>query len=408
MDTPLIEFKDVTKRFGKKVVLDKVSFSVLSNETTVIIGKSGVGKSVTLKLIIGLLRPDGGDIFYQGKPYSKLSRKEKKEITANMNFMFQNNALFDSMTIYENIALPLVENTHLSSDAIKKKVLDMMKLLDLEGTENKYPSQLSGGMQKRVALARALITDPKVVLFDEPTTGLDPIRKNSVLELITHNQVHFNFTAVLVSHDVPDVLYIANRVILIDEGKVVFEGVPEELEHFQHPVAEEFLNSQEKLKDEVIGLLTKKEIETWYRNKKDSLKNYILVVFTINNMERIRENVGNLAAYRILSVIAGFINKYPKKVVSSAYTMDRIVSIFSTNDELEIDEFLNSAKHEIDRIRSVQRYMRVETCVDFEVMVGKEIVDPERPLLYLVQRAHEKSKLFVRLVCERKSVERDL
>ncbi len=400
MTKPLIEFKDVVKRFGEKVVLDKASFSIYSNEITVIIGKSGVGKSVTLKLIIGLLDPDDGEIFFEGKPLSKLSRREKKRIRSNINFMFQNNALFDSMTIYENIALPLVENTNLKPKEIKEKVNRMIELFELKGTENKYPSQLSGGMQKRVALARALVTDPNIVLFDEPTTGLDPIRKNNVLSLITHNQRYFNFTAIIVSHDVPDVLYIANRIILIDNGKILFQGEPEEFEHFSHPVAEEFLNSQEKLKDEVIGLYTRKEIEKWYEENKYSLKNYTLVVFTVLNMERIKENVGEIAAYRIMSIISNLINRYPEQIISGCYTMDRIISFFPTQKESEIISFLNGIKGEFERVKTLKKYRRIEGCVNFEIVMGMEKINPSLPLLSLIQAAHDKSKPFVNFVCE--------
>ncbi len=400
MKNPLIEFKDVVKKFGNKVVLDRVSFSIFPNETTVIIGKSGVGKSVTLKLIIGLLEPDEGDILFEGKSLSTLSKKERRRIRSRINFMFQNNALFDSMTVYENIALPLIENTHLDSSEVDQKVKKMMSLFELEEAKDKYPSQLSGGMQKRVALARALVTDPNVVLFDEPTTGLDPIRKNSVLSLIAHNQKHFNFTAVLVSHDVPDVLYIANRVVLIDDGRVLFEGEPEDFEHFEHPVAEEFLHSQNKLKDEVIGLYTRKEIEAWYRKNKEELKDYTLVVFTVLNMERIKENVGEIVAYKLLSIIADLLAQYPKKVISSSYSDDRIVSFFPTKDENEIYNFLNSIKDGFDKIRLFKKYKRIEGCVSFEIIVGLERVDPMAPFLSLVQSAHNKSKPFVKLECE--------
>ena len=205
MAEPLIEFKNVTKTFGDNTVLRNVDLSIYEGQITTIIGKSGVGKSVFLKHIIGLLTPDSGEVLFRGKQVSKMSREEHREMKRQFSYMFQNNALFDSLNIYENIALPLEERTKMQPDEIRRKVYQMMNDLELS-KENfeKYPSQLSGGMQKRVALARALITDPKIVLFDEPTTGLDPIRKNAVLSMITHYQSKFGFTAVLVSHDIPD------------------------------------------------------------------------------------------------------------------------------------------------------------------------------------------------------------
>ncbi|MFW6323638.1 MAG: ABC transporter ATP-binding protein, partial [Desulfovibrionales bacterium] len=265
MTEPLIEFKNVTKRFGELTVLDGVDLSIYKGDVTTIIGKSGVGKSVLIKHIIGLLSPDAGVILYEGKSLSSLTRKEKKRLKQNISYMFQHNALFDSMTVFDNIALPLREKTNLPSGEIRKRVMEQIKSLELGHVPNKYPSQLSGGMQKRTALARALITNPKVVLFDEPTTGLDPIRKNSVLTMIAHYQRAFGFTAVLVSHDIPDVFYISNRTALIEEGKILFQGSPIEIEQSAHPVVSKFTRSLTALKDDLTGLCNRKELEARYR-----------------------------------------------------------------------------------------------------------------------------------------------
>jgi len=166
MTTPLIEFRDVTKCFGNRTVLEGVNLKIYEGEITTIIGLSGAGKSVLLKHIIGLLKPDRGTIFFRGKPIAHMQKQEIKEFFSKMSYMFQGNALFDSLTVYENIALPLVETTNLKKDKIHRRVMARVKQTELTEAIHKYPSELSGGMQKRAALARALVTDPQIVLFD--------------------------------------------------------------------------------------------------------------------------------------------------------------------------------------------------------------------------------------------------
>lgn len=250
----LIELRNISKRFDKKVVLDNANLTINMNEVITIIGKSGVGKSVTLKLIMGLMFPDSGEILFNGKPYNEMDKREKKEWRANISFMFQNNALFDSLTVFENISMPLLEKGKYEYRTIEERVNKIVNVLELEDSKFKYPSQLSGGMQKRVALARALVTNPKIVLFDEPTTGLDPMRKNNVLSMISHNQKNFGFTGILVSHDVPDVFYISNRVAIIDEGKFLFEGSP--LDLIKNPLSsiKPFINSIDELKSDLLNI----------------------------------------------------------------------------------------------------------------------------------------------------------
>lgn len=254
MTEHIIELKNISKSFDKKTVLDNVNLTINKNEVVTIIGKSGVGKSVTLKLIMGLMRPDSGEILFNGKAYNQMSKREKEEWRANISFMFQNNALFDSLTVFDNIAMPLIEKGKLEHREIEGRVNKIIKVLELEDSKYKYPSQLSGGMQKRVALARALVTNPQIVLFDEPTTGLDPMRKNNVLSMISHNQKNFGFTGILVSHDVPDVFYISNRVAIIDEGKFLFEGSPLKLIKNPHPSIKPFINSLEELRYDLLNI----------------------------------------------------------------------------------------------------------------------------------------------------------
>ena len=207
MEDVLIEFKNVTKRFGKRTVLDNVDLQILDGHVTTIIGKSGTGKSVLLKHIIGLLDPTEGTIFFKGKPLGDMNRSEFDAFRSQFSYCFQNNALFDSLTVFGNIAMPLQQKTKLNKKEIEQKVLEKMEQLEIAEFGNKYPSELSGGMQKRAALARALVTDPKIVLFDEPTTGQDPIRKNAILSMIAQNQKRFGFTTIMISHEIPDVFF---------------------------------------------------------------------------------------------------------------------------------------------------------------------------------------------------------
>ena len=272
METPLIEFRDVSKSFDGNTVLDGVNLKIYEKEITTIIGKSGTGKSVLLKHIIGLLSPDEGCISFRGKPVNEMSKKQFDECRMQVSYMFQNNALFDSMTIFENIAFPIRQTTNLKKMEIEKRVMLRLEQMELADVVYKYPSELSGGMQKRVALARALVTDPAIVLFDEPTTGQDPIRKNAILSMIAHYRKLFGFTAVLVSHDIPDVFFVSDRILLLWEGKIAFHGTYEELSRFKHPIIDEFLESIESLRNELTGALSKEIFKYRYALTPDDIK----------------------------------------------------------------------------------------------------------------------------------------
>jgi phospholipid/cholesterol/gamma-HCH transport system ATP-binding protein len=229
MAPPFIEFINVKKRFGSLEVLKGVNLSISKGSITVVIGKSGTGKSVLLKHIVGLVHEDDGQVLIQGKPLNRLPKQKAERFKKSMSYMFQDNALFDFLTAYENIALPLSETSRMTGDLIREKVQARMVQLSIEGIDHKYPSELSGGMRKRVALARALVTDPEVILFDEPTTGLDPVRKNDVHHMIRQFQKQFGFTAVIVSHDIPDIFDLAQKIALLDDGVIVFEGTRKEI-----------------------------------------------------------------------------------------------------------------------------------------------------------------------------------
>lgn len=227
-----LTLRGLSKSFDSLVVLDQIDLDIPLGAHTTVIGKSGTGKSVLLKCISGLLAPDSGTVSVDGAPGAP-----------NCSYMFQQNALFDSMTVEENIALPLHEKGKAKSKEIKKRVGKLVEQLELEDAVHKYPAEISGGMKKRVALARALITNPKIILFDEPTTGLDPQRKYAVFDMIRSYRKRFGFTVLMVSHDVPEVFEISDHVAWLDEGKIRYWGTPEELlavppeglESFIHP-----------------------------------------------------------------------------------------------------------------------------------------------------------------------------
>jgi phospholipid/cholesterol/gamma-HCH transport system ATP-binding protein len=246
MAEPLIQFQEVYKGFGAQQVLDGVDLEVYPGEITVVIGKSGVGKSVLLKHIIGLLSPDAGKVVISGRNIWGIGRQERQELLWKFSYLFQGTALFDSMTVLENISLPLTEKRMMDEKKALKKAHEVMQLLDLKDIDAKYPSQLSGGMQKRVALARALVTDPEVLLFDEPTTGLDPVRQMSVINLIADQHRKLGFTGVLVSHAIPEILYISQRVAFLNEGKIIYQGSPAKLVQDSHPDIQDFFTGIDK------------------------------------------------------------------------------------------------------------------------------------------------------------------
>ena len=247
MKEPFIQFVDIKKSFDKNHVLKNVNLSIYKGEITAVIGKSGCGKSVLLKHIIGLMHQDFGKILISGKDLASLNKKEKKAFKNKLSYMFQSNALFDSLNIFDNIALPLVENLSFSKDKIKEKVKLRMSQLEIEGTEEEFPSRVSGGMQKRVALARALVIDPDIVLFDEPTTGLDPVRKKSIHSMIKEYQEKFGFTAVVVSHEIPEVFDIAQKIAMLDNGTIVFEGDRNMIMESNNEAVKSFIAGKEKI-----------------------------------------------------------------------------------------------------------------------------------------------------------------
>ncbi|NCD24204.1 MAG: ATP-binding cassette domain-containing protein [Deltaproteobacteria bacterium] len=310
MSTPLIQLQHISKAFGSRVVLDGVSLDIEKNAITAIIGKSGVGKSVLVKHIIGLIEPDAGEIIFDGVSYSAITRKEFSKIKDRCSYMFQHNALFDSLTVFENIALPLREKSAFKEQEIRDKVAFRIDQLDLGEVAGIYPKQISGGMQKRVALARALITEPEIIFFDEPTTGLDPIRKNSVFSMIHHYHQRLNFTAVIITHDVPDIFYIAHRVHILDEGKIVFSGTPIELEQSNHPALYLYTHGQDLLVDDITGLrsrLALSEKFTELLSTLDPASPRYCFALRIRGLHEMIDFRGNLFAHGLIQDVARFL-----------------------------------------------------------------------------------------------------
>jgi len=401
---PLIELKKVTKRFGTRTILDRLNLTIFEGDITTIIGKSGEGKSVLLKHIIGLLKPDEGKILFNGKQLKGLTRKERKSFKRQASYMFQNNALFDSLTVFENIALPLREKTRLREDAIKSKVLAKIDQMELSEVTYKYPSQISGGMQKRVALARALVTAPKIILFDEPTTGLDPLRKNAVLGMIAHHQKKIGFTAVLVSHDIPDVFFISNRVAIIDKGKIPFQGTPIELEQSENPVVQEFIKGQTNLKDELTGLNTKQDVKDMLIQEMDSVnrlqESFPVIMFTIDNLEQINKHIGHIAAQQIVQCLAMLIKDHFDTADTSAwYSQNEILMVLPHTGLKKAKQVIDELAIDLQKQEIFQAKSYPKACFSFSILAGLAEAGPGTDMDSLIEQALSHQKIIAHLEC---------
>lgn len=239
----MIKANKVCKRFGDLVVLDEFDLEVKTGETLVILGGSGVGKSVFLKHIIGLLQPDSGTIEIDGIMITELSGQQLYEAIRNTGMLFQGGALFDSLNIFDNIAFYLDQHESLSSEETQERVLEALRIVGLEGIEDKMPSELSGGMRKRAALARLIVYRPQILLYDEPTTGLDPIHSMQINELILKTQKELNSTSIVVTHDMASALKIADRIALLHNGKIAFTGDKKEFIDSDNEMIHAFLSN---------------------------------------------------------------------------------------------------------------------------------------------------------------------
>jgi phospholipid/cholesterol/gamma-HCH transport system ATP-binding protein len=237
----MIAIKGLSKRLGRKQVLKNLDLEIRDGETMVVLGPSGTGKSVLLKHIIGLMAPDEGSIEVQGEEIVGKSEPELNRLRRKFGMLFQGSALFDSMTVYENIALPMVERQRqMEPEVVRKRVAERLEWVGLKGSESLMPSSLSGGMRKRVGLARALSMDPEIILYDEPTTGLDPITADTIDKLIRALQKRLGVTSVAVTHDLQSAFKIGDRLALLYDGHVVFEGTPEETQRTDNPMVRQF------------------------------------------------------------------------------------------------------------------------------------------------------------------------
>jgi len=240
----MIKVVDLYKQFQDQAILRGVNLNIEKGQTLALIGGSGVGKSVLLKHIIGLIKPDHGEIFIDEQNINHLRGRALKRLKDQLGVVFQFGALFDSLTVFENVAFPLNEKTKLNDLQIYERVMKELTTVGLENDKDKYPAQISGGMRKRVALARCLILDPKIIFFDEPTTGLDPVIAQSIYKIIRTLQEKRNITALIVSHEIPGIFTIVDRVAMLHDGKIISTGTPEEIQVSNDPIVQKFLTGE--------------------------------------------------------------------------------------------------------------------------------------------------------------------
>jgi len=239
----MIVIEDLHKWFGDHHVLKGINLEIEKGKITVILGRSGCGKTVLVKHIIGLLKPDRGKIYIDGTEITSLSWRKMKEVVKKFGMLFQGSALFDSMTVEENVAFPLREHTKLSEREIKKRVREKLEVVGLRDVEHYYPSELSGGMKKRVGLARAMALDPEYIIFDEPTTGVDPPTAYSIDVLMKETQRRFNLTFIVITHDISSTFRIADKIAMMDDGKIIEAGTPEEIMNSKNEDVKRFLEA---------------------------------------------------------------------------------------------------------------------------------------------------------------------
>lgn len=239
----IVDIRDLKIKFGDKVVLNGVDLSVMPQETQVIMGVSGCGKSTMLTILLGLIKPDSGSVSFNGEDMTKLSYRKLNSIRMNIGMVYQNAALLSSLSIRENVGLPLQELTHKKADEIDSIIDEKLKLVGLIDSKDKLPSELSGGMQKRAGMARALALNPELLLFDEPTAGLDPINSDLINELIITLRDKQKVTSIIVTHEMESAFALGTRMAILDKGKIILDGTPSEFRNSDIPIVQEFLSS---------------------------------------------------------------------------------------------------------------------------------------------------------------------
>jgi phospholipid/cholesterol/gamma-HCH transport system ATP-binding protein len=329
-----------------------------------------------------------------------------------MSYMFQGNALFDSMTVFENIALPLQETTNLGPAEIRQRVMTRVEQMELADAVHKYPSEISGGMQKRVALARALVTDPQIVLFDEPTTGQDPVRKNAILGMIAQYQRTFGFTAILVSHEIPDVYFISNRILALYGKSIVFQGTPEEFEDFDHPFKEEVVHSLEGLQKELTGLHSRRQFKLRYQGqlRGGALGDtYAVAVFSLDGLDAVAAQLGHDAAQEALRSLGIFLGKHFGAVggFSTRRSMNEYVTVLPSTDRAEaegilgeyIQDFQAQEQAIMDIWASAQRQSGSEQCVELTLLAGIAQGRPDEDIDAVIESAERDRRVISRIRC---------
>ena len=250
----VIILKNITKKFGKKIVLDNISLTIEKGKTTVVIGPSGCGKTVLIKHLIVLLRPNYGEVYFKNQRIDNLSERELNRIRTHYGFLFQGGALFDSLSVTENIIFPIRHHSRITDwRQVEELVKAKLAMVGLDGYQNYYPARLSGGQRKRVALARAIALNPEVILYDEPTTGLDPIRADIINELILKLQRELGITTVVVTHDMTSAYKISDRIIMLHEGKIIADGDADHIHNHPHPVVQQFIKG--KVSEDDLAIL---------------------------------------------------------------------------------------------------------------------------------------------------------
>lgn len=395
---PLIELRQVSKTLGSNQVLKDVNLKIYRGEITAIIGKSGSGKSVLLKHVVGLFEPDSGEVFYDGKARSQMSHVEKKKLKKMFSYVFQDTALFDFLTVFENIALPLKErHVHMDSE-IKERVTSKLEQMDLHEIEDKYPSQLSGGMKKRVALARALITDPEMVLFDEPTTGLDPIRKNAVHSMILDYQRRFGFTGVVVTHEIPDIFYISQRIIMLEKGQVLVQGSSDAIQKSTDPLVINFIEGHERPQDALTGIATpsfgRKQLDQEMSRLQRQGVPFSIVLMTVDNLEDADRIDGHMASQTVFKTFANHIDQSTYITDTCIrYDMNKVLVILPDTDHLQAEKFCRKLARSMEN-NALFEVMEPGAGFCFSVSAGIAEAKPDSRLATMVAEARKQQNIF--------------
>lgn len=264
-DDGIIVCRNLTKKFGSNLVLDNISFAIEPHKTTVVIGPSGCGKTVLIKHLIVLLRPSSGEVYFKGKRIDDETERNLSRTRASFGFLFQGGALFDSLNVTENILFPVRQHYKVNAQSGLDQLVKMkLAMVGLDGFQSYFPAKLSGGQKKRVALARAIALNPEVILYDEPTTGLDPIRSDIINELILKLQSGLGHTSVVVTHDMKSAYKIADRIVMLHRGKIIADGDADHIKNHPHPVVQQFINGQVSEDDLAVLRMSGKDLETQF------------------------------------------------------------------------------------------------------------------------------------------------